>query len=108
MNSKCRLLLYLLFMTVTLTNCKSVDITFLGLFHKKYEHANPSVEIKNEVKTGPALLNDSGLSVSGIVTDSLTKPLVNVEVFLLKETKVEYHAVTDSIGSYLIQNINPD
>jgi hypothetical protein len=92
-------------MTVLAPGCRSIEFTFFGFYQTIYNKpkvSNTSGTPLQKMK----FLQDTTLTVSGLITDSLKRPARNVEIYLMKGKTIEYHAITGTDGGYTIKNVN--
>ncbi len=93
------LLLFLAFALVMLTQCKSGDITVLGLFSKK---------IGGTGDNKMAFESDKTFTISGTITDVLKKPVAHADVYVTMGNFMVCHVQSDSLGNYSVRDLSPD
>jgi len=77
-------LLVLVFISVMFTQCKSVELTFLGFIN---------------------IPKKTSLPISGTVYNSIGNPVINIDIYIVKKNTIKYHGITNMYGHYTINNV---
>jgi hypothetical protein len=88
------------------TRCRSVDITLLGYFTKKYgDGSSHQKAVPNEIEKQPEAL--AGISITGSITSGSNQPVKDADVYMIQGNTILFHTKSDQKGMYLINNIQP-
>ena len=96
-------IVYFLILTFTgllLTQCKSVEFTFLGFFKKEYSKGieKPKSEVSNLPDSN--LPNNTSIRILGVVKDTINSPIKEADIYVYKNDQIISYANCDVTGRF--------